>query len=150
MRKGIYAVTGICLMILLGCSGIGRPAEAKQAVLHVVKSRPMSQAIFFETGQTLTVSNYRTDDYDLILYFDGDDCANGAVGAYHHSNVIVDGKAMVMAPFKENLVGKVLELTGKKGTKYMVEVTRVKPSTFRKLQSGDTAELEFWYWFQDN
>lgn len=97
----------------------------------------------FVTGSTLSVSNFTADEYDLLLYFDGDDCAGGALIAYDENPMLLQGTEHEVVPLTEALEGQSVIFPGKSGEIRTIHVLDVVPSTFEAVMGGSTASITF-------
>ena len=168
MNKIVLTLTLTMAVALVGCSTVSSEKQSQQ------KSKPDVKTILLRSTRTSCAYSFVMGKHvtskretDIILYFDGDDCSQGAIfgsddeegyifpiGHKTWSQLSLDD---VPESGTKSVVGFLPMTKDKEGLAFWVKTTNdryalvkiksIKPSSYSQISSGSTAEIVLeWTW----
>jgi hypothetical protein len=170
MNRIVLTLTLIMAVALVGCSPVTsqkqEPLKAEsvlETVLLQANKEAKGSAYSFVTSKNTTSKR----EADINLYFDGDDCSQGAIfGSDDEEGYIfpighklwselslddvpqVDTKSVIgFLPMTKDKEGLAFWIKTRNGRYALVRIKSVQPSSYSELSSGRTAEIVLeWAW----
>lgn len=170
MNRIIWTLTLTMAVALVGCSTVSSEKQFHQ------KSKPDVKTVLLQCNKASTSTGWSfvtgkkpasRREADINLYFDGDDCSQGAIfgsddeegyifpiGHKRWSELSLDDVPQVdtesvigFLPITKDKEGLAFWVKTRVGRYAMVRIKSVKPSSFSELSSGGTAEIVLeWTW----
>lgn len=102
----------------------------------------------FDTQSAGPVTNFRDSGFELILYFDNDDCSEGVIFGYDddEETLVFQRREVRAIPLNALNAGEAFSVRANDGRLIGVRVLEVNTSDHQRLPRGDTAGISFEWW----